>query len=83
MAMHIGFQCPDNGIPIYGVWDEETGLLSFELEDKEWAAEFCPAEVIEEAENWCRRYSNRTFSSDDEANEYLQSIDVNDQLGVW
>lgn len=81
--MKVGFQCPDNGIPIIGEWDEETGVLTFDLEDELRDAEYCPQEEIEEAQKWCDRYGRLIFKTDDKANEYLRSLHVDERLGTW
>lgn len=80
--MKVGFQCPDNGVPIIGEWDEDTGEMDFWLEDANNASEFCSKEVMKEAEEWCMKRCGY-FPSADDANRYLTEIGVKEQLGEW
>ncbi|MBY9080970.1 hypothetical protein KIH86_02910 [Paenibacillus sp. HN-1] len=74
MEFTLGIQCPDNGVPVYGTFDEKNGKCSFELEDEEYAAQFCDADTIAEAQRWCDAINSMTFSDVDEANHHLKLL---------
>ena len=73
------FQCPMSGVPVVLVYDEETGVITAEINtfayplDKE-ENEFYDEELIEITEEWCRDFY--AIAEDlDEANEIAEKYD--------
>lgn len=80
--MSAGFQLPDNGIPMIAEWDEEKGILTFEVERGSEAIEHGFQEELEYAQEWAKRNTS-SCHSEEEGNNILRLLGIDERLGVW
>jgi hypothetical protein len=80
--LKVGFQLPDNGIPMIGEWDESNGVLQFDIENACDVDEHYPKDEVDYAVKWAQSNSINCVS-EEMGNRHLSYLGVRERLEAW